>query len=624
MPSSRRSVSRRTSRLRISPARAALAALGLAVGAAALGVPALGQDRQERDAPESLLPEGFGDPDPAPAVTDDPAARGPTPLMPPATGPAATTPAPGVPLTTPAADDDEDDKTPEELAAELAAALAKFDMPAAARRDPDLAGVIGADSGGIGEGGYGRASGRFVSRVMRATDAPIASRWLSIALRRALMSRTRTPRGVNGPDFAAERAWLLVRMGEATPAQSLVQSVDTDRYTPKLYEVAMQTALARGDPGSLCPIADAAAAESAAPGWDLIRAMCAGLVSDPGTAGALIDTARRQRHATGIDLLLAEKVTGAGANGRRSVTIEWDGVDRLTSWRYGLATATNVPIPAALFDTVGRHVRAWQSQAPMADGMVRAAAGAVAATLGVLSNIAYVDLIAEAATAEEATPAETERAETLQRAYAGIDAGDRMTALRELWGDSAGDARFAGLVLTARAAGRIPPADTRAGDADRLIASMLTAGLDSQALRWSGIVERGGDGWAMLALANPSPAAPIDYGAWNGVADRDPRKGALLLAGLAGLGRMSVEDAERASSTIGAGLGTVNSWTHAIDAAAARGEPGTVLVLAAAGMQTSDWRGVPAAALFHIVSALRRVGMEGEARMIAAEAIART
>jgi hypothetical protein len=33
---------------------------------------------------------------------------------------------------------------------------------------------------------------------------------------------------------------------------------------------------------------------------------------------------------------------------------------------------------------------------------------------------------------------------------------------------------------------------------------------------------------------------------------------------------------------------------------------------------------VPAAALFHIVSALRRVGLEGEARMIAAEAIARS
>jgi hypothetical protein len=40
-------------------------------------------------------------------------------------------------------------------------------------------------------------------------------------------------------------------------------------------------------------------------------------------------------------------------------------------------------------------------------------------------------------------------------------------------------------------------------------------------------------------------------------------------------------------------------------------------------MQTGDWRGVPAEHLFHITRALRQVGMDYEARMIAAEAIAR-
>jgi len=41
-------------------------------------------------------------------------------------------------------------------------------------------------------------------------------------------------------------------------------------------------------------------------------------------------------------------------------------------------------------------------------------------------------------------------------------------------------------------------------------------------------------------------------------------------------------------------------------------------------MQTGRWERVPAAHLYHIVAALRRVGREGEARMIAAEAMART
>ena len=52
-------------------------------------------------------------------------------------------------------------------------------------------------------------------------------------------------------------------------------------------------------------------------------------------------------------------------------------------------------------------------------------------------------------------------------------------------------------------------------------------------------------------------------------------------------------------------------------------EPGTVLLIAALGMQTGDWRGVSPAQFFRIVSALRRVGLDGEARMIAAEAMSR-
>jgi hypothetical protein len=36
-------------------------------------------------------------------------------------------------------------------------------------------------------------------------------------------------------------------------------------------------------------------------------------------------------------------------------------------------------------------------------------------------------------------------------------------------------------------------------------------------------------------------------------------------------------------------------------------------------MQTADWRGVPPAHLYHIIRALRMVGLDYEARMIAAE-----
>jgi len=67
-----------------------------------------------------------------------------------------------------------------------------------------------------------------------------------------------------------------------------------------------------------------------------------------------------------------------------------------------------------------------------------------------------------------------------------------------------------------------------------------------------------------------------------------------------------------------------NSWTRAIDAAAARREPATVALLAAVGMQTTDWTQISPVFLYHIVASLRAVGFEPEARMVAAEALMRT
>ena len=84
----------------------------------------------------------------------------------------------------------------------------------------------------------GDASGAFLSTLMRRMDTPLASRWAHIALRDALLAKARAPRDVNPVDWVAERAWLLLRMGEADAARMLVAGVDTDRFTPKMVQVA--------------------------------------------------------------------------------------------------------------------------------------------------------------------------------------------------------------------------------------------------------------------------------------------------------------------------------------------------------------------------------------------------
>ncbi len=601
--------------------RVILGAVSL-VAVAAITIPELGQER-----PESILPPGFGDPALAPAPT--PAA---TPGRP-AAAPTAPARPPvdllpdlgsGLPADLPTELTDEA-KAEEAQTAELE----PYDLPQAARRSPSFVGVLNSGNGGLGTDSWGNARGRYLSILMRRMKAPVASRWGSILLRRALLTQTPAPRGVAGADWVAERAWLLLRMGEADSARLLVQGVDVDRFTPKLFQVAMQSALANADPAAMCPLADSVPGNARA--WMLARAMCAGLAGEPGTASALIDGARRGGGSGGIDVLLAEKVVGAGINGRRAVTIQWDGVNQMTAWRFGLANATDVALPDALFATVGPHVQAWQARAPMLSVDKRVGPASWAATLGVFSSAAYIDLYGALFDTTDSADVQGSTAGRLRQAYMG-DANNRMTALRALWSEPTDPReRYARLVLTARAAARIVPNADYADDARNLIAAMLTAGFDTTAERWAEVANgarAGDDAWALLAVGASRRVVDLGAARVDGYAkaqdDEGQAKARFVIAALAGLGRISAADADELNRAHGVGLGVQNSWTRAIQQAARDNQPATVALIAATGMQTRDWRRVPPAFLYQIVSALRRVGHEAEARMIAAEAISRS
>ena len=616
--------------------RAGAAGVALACAALAAWYPASGQQR-----PESILPPGFGQPaatpkgapTPRPSVSARPAATPtlrpgpgapaatpvavPTPsnataVVQPLPGPAAAPPPGATPSATPSATPTID-----------AATLALYELPPASRRSLALVGPATEREGALATDAFGGADGRMLEVLMRRMTAPLPSRWLSITLRRLLAAQLATPAHVNGADFAAERAWLLLRMGEADAARAVVQGVDTDNYTPRLYQVAMNAMLATGDPGGLCPLADAGLAATGENGWAVAQAMCAGLSGDPTRASALMTAARRARRAGGIDLTLAQKVMGAGPGGRQAVTIEWDGVDRLTVWRFGLALATGVAVPDPLLAAATPQVAGWRATAPGVPLADRIAAADRAAALGIVSNAALVDLYGAVAAMDDPPAPASAVADDLRTAYVGGRASDRLGALRRLWGGEAARAPYERLVLTARAAARVTPAGGSA-DADRLVAAMLSAGLDHGAARWRGLAETGGDAWAMLALADPA-AQRLTYRDLSGYAGPGDTalKRQLFFAGLAGLGRLEPGDVERAAQALDVRIGAENDWTRALDRAARDGQAGTVVLLAATGMQTPAWRGVPPAMLYRIIGALRAVGLGGEARMIAAEALAR-
>jgi hypothetical protein len=583
-------------------------------GLLALAIPALSQQTQT---PEPLLPPGFQEPPPPPAEEN-------------AAAPATPAPAPSSPQATPLPGLEAVENSALEDLQALEPPPPPIEIPDFARRPIDVVGAIGPAEWGLDETAFGTANGRFLATLMRRMDAPLPSRWMSILLRRALLSRVAAPSYVHPVDWVAERAWLLLRMGEADAARMLVQSVDVDQFTPKMFTVAVQVALATSDPAALCPLVEPGRKTSDEPVWPLADAMCAALEGEPARASTLIQQARRRSRAQPIDVTLAEKVIGAGENTRRAVTIQWDEVDSLNSWRFGIATATGLDIPAKLMSGAGSHVRAWQARAPMLPLEQRVEAALTAASLGVFSNASLVEMYSLIGDNTDPSEFRDSVAGRLRAAYVSRDADARVRALRDLW-DDGGDAeprRYANLILTAGAAARVAPSPELQGDARKLIASMLSAGSDARAARWAGAVQgmdgrEADDAWALLALG--SPRVTVDSGRLGTFIGNDDSpndiRSKMLVAALAGLGRL--DGADDYASDLGIDLGRQNRWTRLLDRAAERGQQGSVVLLAAAGMQTPGWTGVPPEHLYRIVGALRRVGLEYEARMIAAEALAR-
>ncbi|HEX8225529.1 MAG TPA: hypothetical protein VF605_17075 [Allosphingosinicella sp.] len=595
----------------MKPLRAKLLLL-LAGGAAlAFAIPAAGQREK---APESLLPPGFGDPPPPKEPAPDNSASPSTPAPPPP--PPSSRSVPVAPGALPV-----QDSATEDLQALAQQNLPPpIEIPEESRRPTNPVGPLRADNRGLGLDAFGHANGRFLSGLMGRLNAPLPSRWTSILLRRALLSEAAAPPLVNEVDWIAERAWLLLRMGEADGARMLVQAVDVDRFTPRMFTVAVQVALATADPAALCPLVGPGRRISDQPVWPLADAMCASLEGDAARASQLIEQARR-RSGGGIDTLLAEKVIGAGANTRRAVTIEWQGVNELSSWRFGLASATGLEIPAELMNRAGPAVWAWQARAPMVPLEQRLAAAERAAALGVFSNASLVEMHSLIADSTDPSEIEGSIGDRLRRAYVGGSTDDRIDAMRNLWGE--GDGRYGRFVLTAAAAARIPPSANYGNRADELLASMMTAGYDGFAARWGGVADGldGDDGeraWSILAVGAPRAVVDLSPGRVETFTEAaDGHRGRMLVAALAGLGRLPDPAA------YGVNPAPRSRWANLIAAAARARQPGTVALLAGVGMQTPGWRGVPPEHLLHIVKALRDVGLEYEARMIAAEAMTR-
>ena len=585
-----------------------------------------------QDSPESLLPPGFEKPKARPATPAAPS-PGSTPVVQPLPGEGGSAPrAAAAPRTMPNGQriptlKELEAMTPDQLD-ELLGLKPKFDMPAAARRSMKRVGVLAEDEGGFPGGSLGRQNPQLVAKLLDGNKGRLVSRWGHILLRRALVSRMDAPAGMNPADFAGGRAALLVRMGEGDLARAVVQDVDAGNYTDSLTRAALDAYAFTADITGICPVVAVQGGARKDGEWRMLRGICSSFQGDGASGMAQLDKLVGEDGLTRIDVLLAQKYAGAAGKVRRAVKIEWDGVGDMNPWRYALSIAVGIEPPAEAMAGASRRYSLVSATAPMLGLESRAKGADRAAADGVLSSAAMVDLYSQIYAQPDITGDWATAAASLRTAYVGASPAERMAAIKQLWdGGADPEARYSRQVLTAFAAARMPVSGDFSGDAPDLIASMLAAGLDRNALAWGGQVDTGSLAWGMLALAAADRAQPVDGGALNSFYGNDPsdeyRKSGFLLAGLYGLSRVDDATAKEFADKLEIDLGRQTNWTRLIDQAADANNAALVALLAGVGMQGNGWDKMTPLHLYHIVSALNRVGLGAEARMIAAEAVAR-
>ena len=157
--------------------------------------------------------------------------------------------------------------------------------------------------------------------------------------------------------------------------------------------------------------------------------------------------------------------------------------------------------------------------------------------------------------------------------------------------------------MLGRAAALVEPSADLQSDAPNLIASMLAAGYDQDAARWSRAVsqmddENADQAWAMLALGSPDGSG-VDLSFVESTPSSTATTARATSAALCssqaspGLGGSMRKRRAGLSGRFGLRIGNRSPWTRMIDRAAAFGQAGTVLVLTGTGLQAATFEEIP-------------------------------
>ncbi|MEI6419340.1 MAG: hypothetical protein WCO82_09745, partial [Sphingomonadales bacterium] len=353
--------------------------------------------------------------------------------------------------------------------------------------------------------------------------------------------------------------------------------------------------------------------------------MCASMAGDDLSAAAAFDRMRARRSGVArFDQRLAQRIATLAGDKARASGVNWEEAPQLTLFRYGVASAAGVPVPAAALATLGPAAPGWIVRNPNLAAADRLAASRAAAELGTLGSADLVAAVAALAPVDASGGfADNSRAARLRTAFIAGRWSERAAAIAGIRADGG----YGALLESALPAQQLPPRASFAADSADIIASLLAIGNQTRALAWWPVAQGAekpvaARAWALLAVgAGGVPINPRRFRQWRDDVGATPAQAQRLLALLQGLGLTNGAD----WASLRTELQTpprAPRWELAITTASRRGAAGEVALLALTGMQ-GRMADVPARHLAAITAAMKASGQGFAAHMLAAEAMTR-
>ena len=213
--------------------------------------------------------------------------------------------------------------------------------------DADSVGLLDADKGGLGTAMWRGTERRVVERLLPIVPGTLKSATLRKLAIRLLLSRASAPPGKSGEkSLLAIRVERLVALGDQSGAIALLQAGPPPAGNEVMNRAEVETRFNNNDNAGACTRVREASAAFTGAYWQKAMAYCLALSGEFERASMVSDILRESAEAEGDDLFYALLDTLGGEGGP---TV--DSLPNPTGLQVSMLRAANVKLPADVIDT---------------------------------------------------------------------------------------------------------------------------------------------------------------------------------------------------------------------------------------------------------------------------------